>query len=405
MRISFRQGIVAAPPSFLTTNGATVNLTIASPTTVQVAFADGLSNYLHTERTTVASAWVGPFVSGTNYWLYWDINPVTGIRTFGHTLLDPVEAASAPLSPASDQHWFDMTANKMKVWNALAGRWVSKIRVFAGMYQNGSLFVSMSINAPSFIGTQVGSLSATAVEAGALVFDSNGKPLKRSTGAFFTTSDVVTASLASATMVKVGSIVIDAVATSNIPAYSIVQFSGFHQVELQTGLMQSDAVYGLIEANAVIGDVVNVVLDGVVTNPSWNWIAAGPGAPLYVDPTGVLTPTKPTDGVPVAAVVDVTSILIRPMLQTVTTSGGGGGGLAAPAYQDVFIPLSTSQTVVNTTIQTQAKTATTSYLQVFLNGVLQQEGATKNFTVTGLNQITFTTAVVGPSDIAVYSFA
>lgn len=321
MRISFRQGIVSAPNAFLQANGATVNLSIASPSQVLVAFADGTANYLHTERSTVTSAWVGPFSSGTNYWLYWDINPVSGVRTFGHTLLEPVEAASAPLSPANDQHWFDTNLNKMKVWNTTAGRWVNKIRVFAGQYLSGTTFVSMSINAPDFTGTQVGSL-VVPVDAGALMFDLNGDPVKRNGGAFFTTSDVVTASLASASQVKVGAVVIEAVAVSNIPAYSIVNFSGFHEVTLTAGLMQAEAVYGLVEVDAVIGDVVNVILDGVVTNPDWDWTAVGVNAPLYVDNTGVLTATQPTGGVAVAAVVDVNSILVRPLLQTVTITTG-----------------------------------------------------------------------------------
>jgi hypothetical protein len=519
MQINFRQGIVQAPNAFLQANGATVNLSIASPALLLVAFADGQANYLHTERSTVTSAWTGPFTSGPDYWLYWDLNPVSGVRTFGHTLFEPVEAASAPLSPVNDQHWFDTNLNKMKVWNTTAARWVNKIRVFAGKYQSGTTFISMSINAPDFTGTQVGSLAAVPVDAGALVFDLNGDPVKRNGGAFFTTSDVVTASVASASRVKVGAVMIEAVATSNIPAYSIVKFSGFHEVELQTGLMEFASVYGMVEIDAVIGDVVTVVLDGVVTNPAWNWTAAGPSAPLYVDPTGVLTPTEPTDGVVVGAVVDINSILVRPTLQTVTsisgsplavsdegsvlttdafsmnfvgpgvtatnvgpavtvtvpgnpltvidevtsltaaatsltfagagvTASGGpavtvtvpgnplavseegsqltaaatslnfvganitatnvlgavtvtvGGG--APAYE-AFVATG-GQTVFNTTLSTVAIGGGLSHLQVFRNGVFQQEGGSKAFTVTGANQITFNAGVLLNDDVVIYAF-
>jgi hypothetical protein len=427
MRIPFRQGIVSAPPSFLQANGATVNLSIASPSQLLVAFADGTANYLHTERSTVTSAWTGPFTSGTDYWLYWDINPISGVRTFGHTLLEPVEAPAAPLSPANDQHWFDTNLNKMKVWSSIANRWVNKIRVFAGKYASGTTFVSMSINAPIFTGTQVG-LTAPAT-AGALVFDLNGDPVKRTGGTFFTTEDVVTASIASASQVKVGAVVVEAVAISNIPAYSIVNFAGFHEVVLTTGLMQDQSVYGMIEVDAVIGDVVTVVLDGVVTNPAWNWTAVGVNAPLYVNGVGALTPTKPTDGVAVAAVVDINSILVRPLLQVIEVQAGAADPATPVAMGVVRLsatsatPLSpvvvgdndvrltmryeefvatAAQTVFNTTIPTVAKSGTVVRLQVFVNGVFQQEGATKNFTVTGANQITFSTGLTLNSDVVVF---
>lgn len=322
MRISFRQGIVQAPNAFLQANGATVNLSIASPALVLAAVADGTANYLITERSTVTSAWTGPFVSGTDYWLYWDINPISGVRTFGHTLLEPAEGNSAPLSPANDQHWFDTTQTKMKVWNSVAGRWVNKIRVFAGKYQSGTTFVSMSINAPSYVGTQIGVLENVPVDAGALVFDLNGDPMKRSNGTFFTTEDVVTASLASASAIKVGAVIIEAVATTNIPAYSIVTFSGFHQVALATNIMMTEGAFGMIETDAVIGDVVHVVLQGVVTNPAWDWTAQGVNNALYVSSTGSLTTTPPPNPVVVGTVVDVNSILLRPSLQTITVDGG-----------------------------------------------------------------------------------
>lgn len=63
------------------------------------------------------------------------------------------------------------------------------------------------------------------------------------------------------------------------------------------------------------------------------------------------------------------------------------------------------QTVVNTTpLNTTAKTSTTASLQVFVNGVFQQEGATKAYTVTGANQITFNAGLILNDDIVIYGF-
>jgi hypothetical protein len=63
------------------------------------------------------------------------------------------------------------------------------------------------------------------------------------------------------------------------------------------------------------------------------------------------------------------------------------------------------QTVFNTTIPTKAKSGTKSYLQVFVNGAFQQEGATKAYTVTGPTQITFNVGVTLGNDVVIYGYA
>lgn len=405
MRIHFRQGLVTAPPNFLQQSGPSVSLTIAAPVYLQAAIVDGAANYLHVERFSVPNAWSGPFVSGTDYWLFWDINPVSGVRTFGHTSLEPIESATAPDAPANDQHWFDTVHNKMRVWNGTANRWVNKVRVFAAKYASATTFVSMSIDAPAFTGTQVGSL-VVPVDIGVLVFDINGDPIKRAGGTFFTTADVVTASLASASQVRVGAVVIEAVAASHIPAYSVVRFSGFHEVTLATGLTRRESIYGMVETDAVTGDVVNVVTDGVVTNPMWDWTSVGVNTPLYVDANGALTHVQPTDGVAVGAVVDINSILIRPVVQLIATGSGApdptppAAGISAPKRQ--FIDLPAEAASIITTIPLAAESNGTSYVQLYINGVLQNEGV--QFTVFSTYEIRLTGAYLVPVDVVVFSY-
>jgi hypothetical protein len=325
MRIQFRQGIVTAPPSFLQLNGTTVNLALAPLDQVNVAFADGITDYLHTERLPITSAWTGPFAAGPqSYWLFWDINTLTGQRTFGHTLLAPVASSTAPPTPAVDQHWFDTSTNRMKVFTG-TGRWVNKIRVFAAKLDNGSILQSVGADNPAFTGSQVSTLEAVPTSVGALVFDVNGDAVKRN-GFFFTTEDVVVTGVASAAQLKIGAIAIQAVAVANIPAYSIVHFTDFNQIDLATNLTTSGA-YGLIEGAASAGAVVNVSVEGLVTNPLWNWVSAGVNAPLYVSMTGELTTVQPPQATVVATVVDTNTILLRASIVVVN---GGTAGPAAP---------------------------------------------------------------------------
>lgn len=345
MRISFRQGIVTAPQDFLEPTGTRVDLVLAPPALITVAFADGASNYLHTERTAVVNAWAGPFVSGTDYWLYWDLNVRTGVRTFGHTALAPVQSPTAPTSPLNDQHWFDTVANKMKVWNATTAQWISRIRVFACKLDSGTTPASVSVNTPAFTGSQVSTLSNTPAQAGALVFDINGDVVKRSNNTFFTTEDVVSANISTAAQIKLGAVLVEAVTVASIPAYSVVRFVDFHQVDLATSSVNVNGAYGIIEQDGPAGSVVNVAMEGVITNPAWDWSALPVNTPLYLGTTGNLSPTITAQPVVVATVIDRNTILLRAAIVTYGSSGGGGG--ADLAVEDNGVVVNAATTTIN----------------------------------------------------------
>ncbi len=97
--------------------------------------------------------------------------------------------------------------------------------------------------------------------------------------------------------------------------------------------------------------------------------------------------------------------------QVITSNGAGAAPtwqthsstIVAPFYEE-FVATA-AQTVINTTMSTIAKGAGKASLQVFVNGVLQMEGATKKFTVTGANQITFNAGLALSDDVAIFGYA
>ena len=188
-RVSFRQGIVrhqtdsSNNPTFLQKVGNYVSL-IVSPDLTIVNLVCGTKDYLYTEHLTQVNAW-GPFTPGIHAWLYWDIDVLTGIRTFGSTVLDPIVAATPPPTPVVGQMWFDTSFNTWHEWSGSS--WTLIIRCFAAQLINGTQLASMSIRSPEFVGTQVG-LTVDSVP-GSLVFDSSGTPIFDRTGKFFTTED------------------------------------------------------------------------------------------------------------------------------------------------------------------------------------------------------------------------
>lgn len=75
----------------------------------------------------------------------------------------------------------------------------------------------------------------------------------------------------------------------------------------------------------------------------------------------------------------------------------------APDYESVVA--TAAQTVFSTTLNTYANSSGKSYLKVYVNGLLQREGAGKAYTVTGANEITFNTGLLVNDEVDLYSFA
>lgn len=309
MQVPFRQGLVHTPATFLQLATGKVNLLVPSTDTVVINFADGDANYLVTVGAPVTGAWGGPFVTGLDYWLYFDLDTLTGELTYGFTTLLPVVGPAAPSTPMVNQHWFDTVAMNMKVWNG-AG-WVRKIRVFAAKLNQGVQFISMSASSSStFVGTQIG--SSTSVASGALVFDDNGNVFKHSDGTFFTTEDAVFTGIANSAQVKFGSMVVQATAQTNLAAYQIVRFTSFNTVSAATNYLIDNGAYGIILTDALSGQPAQITMEGVITNPNWDWSAYPVNTMLYTDTTGALTVVAPPTPIPVATIINAQTILMRP---------------------------------------------------------------------------------------------
>lgn len=91
--------------------------------------------------------------------------------------------------------------------------------------------------------------------------------------------------------------------------------------------------------------------------------------------------------------------------QVLVTSGAGilSWQTFAPKYQ--LIIATAAQSVFNTTINTIANGSGKTYLQIFINGIKQIEGATRSYTVTGANQITFNSGLLVNDEVEFISFA
>lgn len=393
MRVEFRQGIVSHAKNnlgdqiFLTSVVGGVQLNaVNKPLTVTIAHRN--TNYLHLEVADLL-AWPGPFLAGTRYFLFIDLDRNTAQRTFGSTTKKPVFSFTPPplsepsptvlppgspplnivgaivgasgtggfivigdhtgvytpgvtvvvqLSPANNgiytvasssynigtnettilvneavtsaaaggtinkafadfpilvdgRHWFDITNFRHYVREF--GAWREILRVFVGSVFN-STFTSESIDAPLFTGTQIGILQSNA--SGRILFDESGNAIRRGDGTFITTEDDLFTNAARVDAIRLESnvAVLQNTDSAAVAAFQViaVKSGGAQDGTFRTAQYEDTGltVLGLLTEDTLINDYGGVVIQGVVTNPNWNWSVAG--IPLWVD-NGALVEDDP----------------------------------------------------------------------------------------------------------------
>lgn len=302
MKLPFRQGIVryqtdvANTPTFLqrATNGDFVDL-IVSPDPTIITIAHGNANYTIEESYTVRNAW-GPFqTSGQTQYLYWDIDLLTGNLSRGASLYSPVSQATEPVAPLHDQHWFDTSTMTMKVWyhpvgSIIPGKWLTKIRLFAGVYSSGGIIEPY--NKGSHVGSTIPCFS------GYLLKDHLGQPLRANDGTFLTTESqlYVTNAPNPSYPIKVETILLYAKASEYIPKFSLVTLTGGNTMHLGRSSMTDLQLTGIVNEEYYPGEVGVIIRVGVVSNDQWTFAPADIGKPFFCGPTGELSLTAPTSG-------------------------------------------------------------------------------------------------------------
>lgn len=311
MRVNFRQGIaryqtdVGANATFLQkspANNAYIDL-VVSPDPTIVVFAHKAATYLFEESKTVRNAW-GPFTpGGPTFYLYWDMSLLNAAVTRGATRYPPIFSPIPPNTPVVDQHWFDTTATCMKVWDG--NRWAEKIRVFAAEYR------SSSIIKPFPLGSQAG-LNAE-VDAGNIVLDIYGKPLRMSDGTFATTTAQLSVVGLATKQIKIEADVLQLLAVQQIPKHYLVRIQEGRKALPASSEDVTSRVAGLAAEDIYQNEVGTIVANGLVRSDSFTWASSQIGKPLFCGVDGELTVVPPTAGVlqQVGTVWDTDAVMIN----------------------------------------------------------------------------------------------
>lgn len=289
MIINFRQGIIQkqTSPSFLSFVGGIVSLNRNTQDTI-VSFAYGTDNYLFREAATITNAWIGPFQSGTDYWLYWDIDLFSGERTFGITLLEPLNGSVYPNNPGIGQHFFDQKEKIMKEWNG--SKWNHVIRVFAAKLSSGAILEEYTV------GSQVGLSGVNS--AGYLLFTTEGEPIKTSDrfgrGRFITTETFLSSQDDPNNTYKLQRIDYSFKAVENIPAFHGVCIKGINQIGLASSEFPEFPCIGVATEEILKDEIKFFTTNGIIENINWNFLE-NPGNYIWLGKTGELISIMPVD--------------------------------------------------------------------------------------------------------------
>lgn len=319
MRLSYRQGLVAAQSGFLQLNANNGVDLVISPNPVLATVASGQTDYLIGEYSNVTNAW-GPFpTNNTTHYLYWEINQFSGAVMRGATPFPLIIAGSAPATPPVGQMWWDATNVMMKVWNG--STWTPTLRVLAGSLQGAALVAEPFLS-------QVG-LNVPA-DAGFILTDGFGSVFRDNNGTILTT-ETPAMSNDTGSLVKLNGAQFIVQANESLPAFACVYlYEG--RAALASCVPPDDvtkAPIAMTAGSAAQNSPVSLITSGkMVFNQQWAWTPTQWGQPVYTDAVGTITMMQPGTNkfIQVGVITGPQSILLDFTSVTEVASGGGGSG-------------------------------------------------------------------------------
>ncbi len=244
------------------------------------------------------------------------------------------------------RHWFDVTNN---VHYVLQGNiWREVLRVFAAQLVNGNTFIPQTIENGSFTGTQIGNTSSA--RAGRVIFDESSQPVRRDNGTFFNTEDQMFANASRVDAIRLESNVARAqFAFDNaVSEFTAVAWYEDGKARVAQYNDQGTTVVGMLTEDVLLNETGSVIIQGVVTNPNWNWTtgvdAVPVGSPLWIengalvaiDPHVTDVVTYPIGRVPSARVLSVDTVVFEQGL-------GGKGDQGPPGSIEDIPPATTTE--------------------------------------------------------------
>ena len=218
-------------------------------------------------------------------------------------------------------------------------------------------FYSVSALNPSFYGTQIGSNQSA--YAGRILYTEYGNTILRDDKTFFTSEDQFFTNQSQVIGVRLESNITTAKSSAtSLSKYSVVALDINGTIRTASYNDVEDRVVAIVTEDLLLGETGNIIVQGTVTNPEWDFSSMEAGTKLYVS-NGSLIRTdphisNPTDFpkalVPVAKVLSKDSVIFE--------QGLGGVGPVGPTGSVDNIPPATTATLGGVILSTVPTSAT-----------------------------------------------
>jgi hypothetical protein len=343
MHTAFRQGIILSPydtnkhPTFLRVVKNTafpgrydVDLIGEYSLPVITTLAFGQSEVLlnvDTVQKSICSFGTPTAPIGVRYWIYQQYDIVTKTISYSSSQYEPVYDVTAP-SALSGQLWFNTSTNIMYRWSGIS--WSPIVAVVLGSFEPNTSVITQAFGSSAGLTYTHNTLSTVK-----LYLDTN--TLR---------DDSVLMDSLQHEYYPIESLYVDPNFNHKhnilISGTAIVACSAFTYVRVDTDGRMSPASYsdigayqvGIITEDVAISQTTNVIIFGLVSNPSWNFAAAG--ASLWVSSAGAITTSDPAQ-LPLKNAIGKTASRTSIVLGSTsgsaiqaTSSGSSGGTTPSP---------------------------------------------------------------------------
>lgn len=288
MIVSLKQGLITArqKTSYLFRQNNNIDL-IVNNNPILVIFSHGVGAYLIEETESITAAWQGPFSDNESYWFYWDIDTISGKKSFGITKVKPTFGDTLPSTPSNDQHFFDKNDNYMKVWNGSA--WIHRIRVFAGSLINGELSTFGKGSQADLYGQ---------FEVNEIRFHKIGSPiikeLDNDNYIFVTNSGNNKQDVGQIENLKYERVAVSVIANQNLEKSIAVTLNDSGKAIPASYTNINKEVLGITETSFNTDEQKNIITKGFITDRETFNFSEPPNFPLFIDENGNITSTIPT---------------------------------------------------------------------------------------------------------------
>lgn len=227
---------------------------------ILAVFSHGTANYLIKINQNSINNWTN---LPANCWLFWDIDLLSAKLSSGYTTISPDVGDEFPISPETDQHFFNITYNKMFIW--VGNKWIETVRLFVGQISNSILNPQANVS-------QIN--SNISVNCGEIIFDHKDTPIRRfhddGSFEFITTETFYNFQHINLSNHLMGSVQLKGISQEDLTEFTCIRWDEYNHLVPANYTDEFPAI-GIVQKNSSTDEITQIYTHGYIKNINWQW--------------------------------------------------------------------------------------------------------------------------------------